>query len=86
NTTLTQIFKRFFEGNLPTFNPGWDENTKNLKKWNDVRLIQKQLKSKNIPLIMETSNTTSGPAFIILKDPDGNTILIDQHRQYSLTC
>lgn len=77
---LIGIFQGFFEGHMLTFNPGWDENGKNLKKWDDVRLIQKHLKSKNIPLIMEAADTTTGPAFIMLKDPDGNMILIDQHR------
>lgn len=77
---LIGIFQGFFEGHMLTFNPGWDENGKNMKKWDDVRVIQKHLKSKNIPLIMEAADTTKGPAFIMLKDPDGNMILIDQHR------
>jgi predicted enzyme related to lactoylglutathione lyase len=78
--TLIGIFQGFFEGHMLTFNPGWDNNAKNLKKWDDVRVIQKHLKSKNVPLIMEAADTTKGPAFIMLKDPDGNMILIDQHR------
>ena len=77
---LIGIFQGFFEGHMLTFNPGWDENGKNMKKWDDIRVIQKHLKSKNIPLIMEAADTATGPAFIMLKDPDGNMILIDQHR------
>lgn len=77
---LIGIFQGFFEGHMLTFNPGWDENGKNMKKWDDVRVIQQHLKSKNVPLIMEAADTTTGPAFIMLKDPDGNMILIDQHR------
>jgi catechol-2,3-dioxygenase len=78
--TLIGIFQGFFEGHMLTFNPGWDHNAKNMKKWDDVRVIQRHLKSKNIPLVMEAADTTTGPAFIMLKDPDGNMILIDQHR------
>jgi predicted lactoylglutathione lyase len=78
--TLIGIFQGFFEGYMLTFNPGWDDSKKELKKFDDVRKIQKHLKSKNIPLIMEASDTTTGPAYIMFKDPDGNMILMDQHR------
>lgn len=78
--TLIGIFNGFFEGHMLTFNPGWDVNGKNIKKFDDVRVIQKHLKSKNIPLLSEAADTTKGPAFIMLQDPDGNMILIDQHR------
>lgn len=77
---LVGIFQGMFEGNMLTFNPGWDENAKNIEKFNDVREIQKHLKNKNIPLTMEADEKTSGPAYIMLTDPDGNGILIDQHR------
>jgi catechol-2,3-dioxygenase len=78
--TLIGIFQGFFEGHMLTFNPGWDDAKKELKKFDDVRVIQKHLKSKNIPLVMEADETTKGPAFIMLNDPDGNMILVDQHR------
>lgn len=78
--TLIGIFHGFFEGHMLTFNPGWDDAKKELKKFDDVRVIQKHLKSKNIPLVMEADETTKGPAYIMLNDPDGNMIFIDQHR------
>ncbi len=69
-----------FEGNIITFNPGWDENAQNLEAFDDVREIQKQLKNSGIQLTTESDENTTGPAHITLTDPDGNNILIDQHR------
>lgn len=77
---LIGIFKGFFEGNMITFNPGWDENAKEMEKWNDVREIQKSLKTAGYKLDTEADEKTTGPAYITMKDPDGNVILVDQHR------
>ncbi|OUS18269.1 glyoxalase [Nonlabens dokdonensis] len=74
------LFQGMFENNIITFNPGWDENAKELKQFDDVRVIQKDLKSNGVELIQECDETTKGAASIILTDPDGNSILIDQHR------
>lgn len=73
------LFQGMFEQNILTFNPGWDQNATTLETFDDVRAIQKHLKSNNIKLERETDDSTSGPASIVLYDPDGNTILIDQH-------
>lgn len=78
--TLIGLFQGMFEGNILTFNPGWDENAKNIENFTDVRDIQKQLKSRNMTLTTEADENTNGPASIVLSDPDGNMILIDQHR------
>lgn len=77
---LIGLFQGMFEGNILTFNPGWDENAKNTETFTDVREIQQQLKDKNIELTSEADEKTTGPASIMLTDPDGNVILIDQHR------
>lgn len=77
---LIGIFQGMFEGNILTFNPGWDENAQNIDQFDDVREIQQQLKAKNIKLTTEADEKTSGPASLTLTDPDGNVILIDQHR------
>lgn len=74
------LFQGMFEGNILTFNPGWDENAKNIDKFDDVREIQKRLKGKGIKLVTEADEKTSGPASLMVKDPDGNLILVDQHR------
>ena len=78
--SLIGIFQGMFKGNIFTFNPGWDENAKNIDKFDDVREIQRQLKNKNIKFTSEADENTSGPASFMLTDPDGNVIYVDQHR------
>jgi len=73
------LFQGMFPNNIMTFNPGWDENANVLESFEDVRQIQKELKVKDISLVTEADETTTGPANIMLVDPDGNQILIDQH-------
>ncbi|KPH14960.1 MULTISPECIES: VOC family protein [Chryseobacterium] len=77
---LIGLFQAMFDGNMLTFNPGWDQNAQNLESFDDVREIQKHLKENGVQLEKEAEETTSGPEHIFLKDPDGNMILIDQHR------
>ncbi|MCD0455164.1 VOC family protein [Chryseobacterium sp. LC2016-27] len=79
-STLIGLFQAMFDGNMLTFNPGWDENAQNLEEFDDVREIQKKLKESGVELDKTADETTSGPEHIFLKDPDGNMILIDQHR------
>ena len=78
--TECQPFHGMFEGNLLTFNPGWDQSGNELDSFTDVREIQRELKEQGIALSSEADESTSGPASIMLSDPDGNQILIDQHR------
>ena len=77
---LIGLFQGMFQGNILTFNPGWNENASNLDKFEDIREIQKQLKNAGITLTSEADEKTQGPANLMLTDPDGNVILIDQHR------
>ena len=77
--SLIGLFHGMFENNILTFNPGWDVNAKELESYDDVREIQKQLKNKGLKLESEANENTSGPASIVIKDPDGNVIFIDQH-------
>ncbi len=77
---LVGLFQGMFEGNILTFNPGWDENAQPLDSFEDIRDIQGHLKTSGIQLDQEADASTSGPASVMLKDPDGNLILIDQHR------
>lgn len=76
---LVGLFQGMFENNILTFNPGWDENASQLDNFHDVRDIQKHLKSKAVQLEKEADEASSGPASLVLMDPDGNAILIDQH-------
>ncbi len=73
------LFQGMFPKNTLTFNPGWDKNAATLADFEDVRSLQKTLKSRGLTLTMEADETTSGPASVFLLDPDGNPILIDQH-------
>ena len=77
---LVGLFHGMFEGNILTFNPGWDESGANVDPFDDIRDIQKQLKSSGLALMSEADNSTEGPASLMLADPDGNVILVDQHR------
>jgi len=74
------LFQGMFDKNIITFNPGWDQNAQNLEDYEDVREIQKSLIEEGITLSTTADNETTGPAHITLADPDGNIILIDQHR------
>ena len=74
------LFQGMFEENILTFNPGWSQSGDNLDSFTDVREIQRQLKGHGVNLTSEADEATSGPASMMLADPDGNQILIDQHR------
>ena len=73
------LFKGMFEGNILTFNPGWDGEAQPLDSFTDVRELQKQLKADGVTLIGEADEGGAGPASFMAVDPDGNTILVDQH-------
>ncbi|MFT5048721.1 MAG: lactoylglutathione lyase [Chlamydiales bacterium] len=75
------LFHGMFEGNIMTFNPGWDSQAEPVDEFMDVRVIQKHFKQNGIALITEADETTKGPASLTLVDPDGNAILFDQHVQ-----
>jgi catechol 2,3-dioxygenase-like lactoylglutathione lyase family enzyme len=78
--SIIGLFQGMFQQNILTFNPGWDQNSNTLEAFDDVRTIQQHLKTNAIKLDKEIEeNNTSGPASIVFYDPDGNTILIDQH-------
>ena len=79
-TTLIGLFQGMFENNIITFNPGWDSSAQNIAEYDDVRAIQKDLKGKGVSFISEADESTEGPASFVIMDPDGNTILVDQHR------
>lgn len=82
DTSTIGLFQGMFEKNILTFNPGWDRNSATLAEFTDVREIQRTLISKGITPVTPISaadETTTGPASLVIVDPDGNPILIDQH-------
>ena len=78
-TSTIGLFQGMFEKNILTFNPGWDRNATTLSDFDDVRELQKTLKSRGLTLTTEADESTTGPASFMLLDPDGNPILVDQH-------
>lgn len=74
------LFQGMFDKNMLTFNPGWNQEKEHVNPFTDVRELQKQLKARGVTLTAEADETTTGPAHFMLVDPDGNPILVDQHR------
>lgn len=74
------LFEGMFEKNILTFNPGWRTSARPLDAFTDVRELQQQLKARDIAFESEADEATSGPASFVILDPDGNPILVDQHR------
>ena len=68
-----------FDKNILTFNPGWTSDAQPLSKFTDVRELQRQLKASGVEMITEADESSTGPASFMIADPDGNTILVDQH-------
>lgn len=73
------LFQGMFERNTLTFNPGWDSNAQKLDTFTDVRELQSQLQAQGVEFINKADESTTGPAFFMVLDPDGNPILVDQH-------
>jgi catechol 2,3-dioxygenase-like lactoylglutathione lyase family enzyme len=73
------LFQGMFEKNTLTFNPGWDQDARELDTYTDVREIQGRLKRQGVELLSEADEGNSGPANFMVVDPDGNPILFDQH-------
>ena len=79
DTTKIGLFQGMFPRNMLTFNPGWDSNKATLVDFDDVRDIQKTLRSRGLTPDPAADESATGPAYLMLTDPDGNPILIDQH-------
>lgn len=78
-STVIGLFQGMFENNILTFNPGWDSNAEKLPEFTDVRKLQRELKTQGVELLSEADENTSGPGSLMVADPDGNQILVDQH-------
>lgn len=77
--TKIGLFQGMFPRNTLTFNPGWDSNKATLAEFEDVRELQKEFKARGLTPNPAADEATSGPAYFMLTDPDGNPILFDQH-------
>lgn len=73
------LFQGMFESNILTFNPGWDQDARPVEAFTDVRQLQRQFRENGIAMLSEADENSRGPASFMIADPDGNTILFDQH-------
>jgi lactoylglutathione lyase len=73
------LFQGMFEKNILTFNPGWSSDAQPLSEFTDIRELQRRLKDRGVSMTLEADESTTGPASFMIVDPDGNTILVDQH-------
>jgi predicted enzyme related to lactoylglutathione lyase len=73
------LFQGMFDKNVLTFNPGWNSNAQPLGEFTDVRELQRLLKDRGVEMLAEADESTTGPVNFMIVDPDGNTILVDQH-------
>ena len=74
------LFQGMFEKNMLTFNPGWDNHGNPTETFTDVRKIQQSLRDRDVEFISEADENSEGPGSFMVTDPDGNPILVDQHR------
>ncbi|HEX2836955.1 MAG TPA: VOC family protein [Phycisphaerales bacterium] len=79
DTTTIGLFQGMFDKNMLTFNPGWDWQCNTLADFTDVRELQHRIKAAGITPVSQADESTTGPASLVVVDPDGNPILLDQH-------
>lgn len=77
--TVIGLFQGMFDKNILTFNPGWDQDASALGSFEDVRDLQKSLDAQGVDITTRADPDSAGPAHMILSDPDGNVIMLDQH-------
>ena len=77
--TVIGLFQGMFDKNILTFNPGWSGDAQPLNEFTDVRELQRQLKADGVEMLTEADESATGPGSFMIADPDGNTILFDQH-------
>jgi len=73
------LFQGMFEENILTFNPGWDQDANSVEPFTDVRDLHNHFKSQGIEFAHASITGDAGPSSFSVIDPDGNSILIDQH-------
>ena len=74
------LFQGMFDDNILTFNPGWDQNAQPTDTFTDVRDLHARLTADGLDVAQVTLPPEGGPGSFVVVDPDGNPVLIDQHR------
>ena len=77
-TTIIGLFQGLFERSILTFNPGLAQDTSRVEDFTDVRDIRAALVAEGVEMATDTDPDATGPASVVITDPDGNPILIDQ--------
>lgn len=77
--TVIGLFHGMFEKNMMTFNPGWSAPGVSAEEFDDIRKIQAMLQEAGIPPTRPAAPDADGPDHLLITDPDGNTIMLDQH-------
>lgn len=78
-SAVVGLFRGMFERNMLTFNPGWGPDCEPLPEHTDVREIQRRLRAAGIEPQVAVDESTTGPGHLVVVDPDGNPVLLDQH-------
>ncbi len=75
------LFQGMFDKPMLTFNPGWANDTSEIDGFTDIRALRDAYVEAGVSIGDDTTqDSDSGPASFSMVDPDGNPILIDQHR------
>jgi len=53
------LFQGMFDKNILTFNPGWSSDAQQLKKFTDVRDLQRKLKELGVKMISEADESST---------------------------
>lgn len=80
NDHIIGLFQGMFDRNMLTFNPGWDQDAQNTDSFTDIRDLHAKLAADGMTFAQENLPDTGGPGSFVVVDPDGNPVLIDQHR------
>lgn len=74
------LFEGMFDQPMLTFNPGWDQVAGAVDPFEDVRALHTEITAEGVEAVQATLDNETGPGSFVVVDPDGNPILIDQHR------
>jgi len=74
------LFEGMFDQPMLTFNPGWDQAAGALDPFEDMRALHSRITADGIEAVQTTLDAETGPGSFVVVDPEGNPILIDQHR------
>ena len=77
-SAIIGLFQGLFDRNILTFNPGLAQDTSRVEDFTDVRDIRASLVADGIEMSTDTDPDGTGPASIVVADPDGNPVLVDQ--------